>query len=258
LKFTAVKIRRREREITFEWHEMSDAPIRIINDEEVETALLDADLFLKYQSSERALARLRAAVETKPRSIALRERLRELCIANKLPHEAARQCLALAGLYLQRDEFDLAHDRLLDARQLDPRVSITPGLEAVRRARRGIIGNAAAPASNPVPPAVTFAGDLSVVSIFDAVQAIENGRLTGALKIAGGEQEGSIFFNEGTIVGAATAEMNGFEAFRRLITGAGGSFDFTIAEREFQVTITAASNTSLMLDALRQVDEEKS
>lgn len=238
---------------------MSDAPSKVVHDEDVETALLDADLFLKYQSPERAIERLRSAVEAKPRSIALRERLRELCITHKLPHEAARQCLALAGLYLQRDEFDLAHDRLLDARQLDLRISITPGLEAVRRAKRGITGSLVAPThiQNPALHMATLAGDLSAVSIFDAVQAIENARLTGTLKLTGGEQEGSIFFNEGRIIGAETKENNAVNAFRRLIGSAGGYFDFALAEKEFPVTINAASNTNLMLEVLRQLDEEK-
>ncbi|GAC1446113.1 MAG: hypothetical protein NVSMB56_01920 [Pyrinomonadaceae bacterium] len=238
---------------------MSDAPSKLVHDEVVETALLDADLFLKYQSPERAIERLRVGIEAKPRAIALRERLRELCVAHKLLHEAARQCLALAGLYLQRDEFDIAHDRLLDARQLDPRISITPGLEAVRRAKRGVTGQLVAPTSiqNPDLRAPTLAGDLSVVSIFDAVQTIENARLTGTLKLWGGEREGSIFFNEGRIIDAQTKERDAINAFQSLIGSTGGYFDFTFAEKEFPVTISAASNTNLMLEVLRQLDEEK-
>ena len=38
---------------------------------EVETALLDADLFLKYGSPERAMKRLKTALERSPRSIHL-------------------------------------------------------------------------------------------------------------------------------------------------------------------------------------------
>ncbi|HYP53140.1 MAG TPA: hypothetical protein VEQ42_06345, partial [Pyrinomonadaceae bacterium] len=68
-------------------------------DEEVEAALLDVELFIKYQAPQRALQRLKAAVEHAPRSLALRERLRELAAASKQPEEAARQCLALVKLY---------------------------------------------------------------------------------------------------------------------------------------------------------------
>src|SRR5436853_2893755 len=146
---------------------------------DVETALLDAELFLKYQAPERAIHRLRTALERSPRSIQLRERLREISAAQH-PEEAARQCLALASLYIERDELQTAHDRLLEAKNLDPRISIAPGLDAIRRARR--------PAQQQSEPAVeqrlidrprsTLGGDLSAVSIFDAVQVLENSRLT--------------------------------------------------------------------------------
>src|SRR5438067_244657 len=102
---------------------------------EVETALLDAELFIKYGSPDRALKRLRAALERSPQSIPLRERMRDVAAANKHADEAARQCLALASLYIERDDFDAAHDRLLEAKSLDNRISIATGLEAIRRAR---------------------------------------------------------------------------------------------------------------------------
>src|SRR3954464_3363252 len=102
---------------------------------EVETAILDAELFIKYGSPDRAMKRLKTALESSPRSIALRERLREVAAAHKHPEEAARHCLALASLYIERDDFDAAHDRLLEAKQLDQRISIATGLEAIRRAR---------------------------------------------------------------------------------------------------------------------------
>jgi hypothetical protein len=62
---------------------------------DVDTALLDVELFLKYQAPDRAIKRLRAALEGSPRSIPLRERMREICIVQKQTDEAARQCLAL-------------------------------------------------------------------------------------------------------------------------------------------------------------------
>ncbi len=80
-------------------------------DEEVEAALLDAELFLKYQAPHRAVVRLKQAVEQQPRSLSLREKLREVAASNKQPDEAARQCLALASLYLAREDFETAHTR---------------------------------------------------------------------------------------------------------------------------------------------------
>src|SRR5919201_6054684 len=98
--------------------------------------------------------------------------------------EAARQCLTLVNLYIARENFEAAHERLLEAKHIGPRINIAPGLEAIRRARRPDLQPHPA---EPLPPAagrpVTFAGDLSTVSIFDAVQVIENSRLTGALSV---------------------------------------------------------------------------
>lgn len=139
---------------------MPDLPSQSEPISEVDTALLDAELFIKYQAPERAIKRLNTAIETNPRSIQLRERLREVCITTKQVHEAARQCLALARLYIERDEFDDAYDRLLEAKQLDERINIAGGLEAIRRARRPDLRPVASPAADRQVDSSTLAGDL--------------------------------------------------------------------------------------------------
>ena len=225
---------------------------------EVETALLDAELFIKYGSPERAFKRLRAALEHSPRSISLRERIREISAAHKHPQEAARQCLALASLYIERDDFDTAYDRLLEAKRLDGRISIAGGLEAIRRARHPERADAPAVETPPssAPRSVTLAGDLAAITIFDAIQAIENSRLTGALHIDASSQNGRVLFNDGQIVGAESGELTAEEGFRRLVEATGGTFDFQKTPAAFPVTINAASNTNLILDSLRLADEE--
>ncbi len=77
-----------------------------------------------------------AELERNPQSISLRERLREISVTSKHKEEAARQCLGLASIYIERENFNTAHERLLEAKQLDPRINIARGLEAIRRARR--------------------------------------------------------------------------------------------------------------------------
>src|ERR1043165_1297918 len=206
---------------------------------EVETALLDADLFLKYGAPDRAMKRLKTALERMPRSISLREKLREVAASHKHPEEAARHCLALASLYIERDNFGAAHDRLLEAKQLDNRISISSGLEAIRRARH--------PDRKAPPPlktrslkkqtAITFAGDLSVISVFDAIQAIENSRQSGSLALQNSAQSGKIFFNEGQIVGAECGQFVSYEAFRQIVEITGGTFDFEKAIEPFPITI---------------------
>src|ERR671938_37386 len=136
-------------------------------EESIEAALIDADLFVKYKVPQRAIERLQEAVAHHPRSITLREKLREIAFSYGEKDEAARQCLTLVNLYIARENFDSAHERLLEAKHIDPRINIAPGLEAIRRARRPDL-HQTPPA--PAPPAAaarrpaTFAGDLSTIS----------------------------------------------------------------------------------------------
>src|SRR5919107_3507088 len=230
-------------------------------EESVEAALLDADLFVKYNAPQRAVERLQEAIAHWPRSIVLREKLREIAFTHGLSEEAARQCLVLVNLYIGRENFDAAHERLLEAKHIDPRLNIAPGLEAIRRARRPDLQQAAPAPAAPQPAAaprpVTFGGDLSTVSIFDAVQVLENSRLTGALAINGPARRGRVLFNDGRIVDAECDEARGTLAFRLLVEVTSGGFDFTRTQNEFPVRIQALSNTNLILDTLRQMDEDK-
>ncbi len=225
---------------------------------EVDNALLDAELFLKYQSPDRALKRLREAIDGNPRSIPLRERMREICISQKQTEDAARHCLALAKIYIERDDFDDAYDRLLEAKQLDARINIAGGLEAIRRARRPDLRPEAAVAAQPSGgPLVTLAGDLAAINVFDAVQVIENARLTGTLLLGNDTQSGRVLFNEGRIVDAEAAGATAELGFRQIVEITTGGFEFQKSEGEFPVRIQTASNTNLILDTLRQLDEAK-
>jgi hypothetical protein len=237
-------------------HIMSDTQKNREQEGDVESALLDADLFVKYKAPQRAVKRLLTALERRPRSVELRERLREVCAQHKQPEEAARQCLALASLYIEREDFEAAHERLLEAKQLDPRINIAPGLDAIRRARRPDLPSGDLDTPAAARPPSTFSGDLAVISIFDAVQVLENARLTGALNVSSQTQAGRVLFNEGRIVGAEAGDSTAEDAFRLIVEATSGTFDFERATQEFPVTIKAASNTNLILDSLRQLDEE--
>jgi len=223
---------------------------------EADAALLDAELFLKYHAADRAIHRLKTALERSPRSIPLREKLREIAAGHKQLDEAARQSLALASLYIAREDFETAHDRLLEAKQLDPRINIAAGLEAIRRARRPDLAAATAPARTQ-RVAVTLAGDLSAISIFDVIQVIENAKLTGSLTLANDVVSGHVFFNSGRIVDAECAGTKGETGFRRVAEITGGSFEFQKSAQAFAEQIKAASNTNLILDTLRMMDEQK-
>ncbi len=224
---------------------------------EVDSALLDAELFVKYKAPERAIKRLKTALERNPRSIPLRERLREIAASHKHLDEAARQGLALASLYIERDDFDSAYDRLLEAKQLDPRINVAKGLEAIRKARRPDLQQpASALAERELKREfVTLAGDLGSVSLFDAIQVVENAKLTGTLILSSDAQAGKVFFNEGRIVDAEAAGAKGTLAFRHIVEITNGSFEFQKSPQLFPIALQAVSNTNLILDTLQQLDE---
>lgn len=223
----------------------------------IESVLLDADLFVKYSSPEKAFALLRDSLERSPRSIGLREKMREICVRQKNLTEAARQCLALVSLYIGREDFDLAYDRLQEAKLLDPRISVAPGLEAIRRARRPDFATGRDRSPQKVRTDVTFAGDLSYVSIFDAVQVIESARMTGLLLIKSDLHLANVAFNEGRIVDAECNGTNGVAAFRDIIEINSGTFEFSTSDHEFPVVIAITSNTNFLLDVLTELDNER-
>jgi hypothetical protein len=225
---------------------------------EIDTALLDAELFVKYHAPERAIKRLRTALERAPRSIPLRERLREIAASHKHLDEAARQCLALASLYIEREDFEAAHDRLLEAKNLDPRINIAGGLEAIRRARRpdGLPTTPPVSSSTQIQK-VTLAGNLADISIFDAIQVLENARITGTLLLESEVRTAQLFFNEGQIVEANCGGVKAEKAFGQILDITSGSFEFQKSPQGFAVGIQSSSNTNLILDTLRRMDEEK-
>lgn len=233
--------------------EMGTVPVSEIT---IESVLLDADLFVKYSSPEKAFALLRSSLERSPRSIQLREKMRDICVRQKNLNEAAKQCLALVSLYIAREDFDLAYDRLQEAKLLDPRISVAPGLEAIRRARRpDFATNRDRP--QKVRTDVTFAGNLAFVSIFDAVQVIEGAKMTGLLIIKSDLHLANVAFNEGKIVDAECNEKNGMSAFRDIVEINHGTFEFSTSDHEFPVVIAVVSNTNFLLDVLTELDNER-
>ncbi len=234
--------------------EMGTAPV---SESTIESVLLDADLFVKYSSPEKAFDLLRGSLERSPRSISLREKMRDICVRQKNLNEAAKQCLALVSLYIAREDFDLAYDRLQEAKLLDPRISVAPGLEAIRRGRRPDFALDRDKTPKKVRTDVTFAGNLGYVSIFDAVQVIESAKMTGLLVIKSDLHLANVAFNEGKIVDSECNGTNGVKAFRDIIEINSGTFEFSTSENEFPIVITVSSNTNFLLDVLTELDNER-
>lgn len=238
-------------------NQVTEQPTVPFTEVSIESVMLDADLFVKYRSPEKAFSLLRDCLDRSPRSIALREKMREICISQKNSDEAAKQCLALVNLYIGREDFNLAYDRLQEAKLLDPRISVAPGLEAIRRARRPDFAVNRDKAPQKIRTDVTFAGNLAFVSIFDAVQVIENSRMTGLLIVKSDLHLASVSFNEGKIVDADANGHNGTAAFREIIEVNSGTFEFSTTETEFAVVIAVSSNTNFLLDVLTELDQER-
>jgi hypothetical protein len=238
-------------------NEVLDAVGTPVSEVSIESVLLDADLFVKYASPEKAFSLLRDSLTRSPRSIPLREKMRDICIKQKNLNEAAKQCLALVSLYIAREEFDTAYDRLQEAKLLDPRISVAPGLEAIRRARRPDYAVSRDRSPQKVRTDVTFAGNLGFVGIFDAVQVIENAKMTGLLVLKSDMHLANVSFNEGKIVDAECNGHNGVKAFKEIIELSSGTFEFQISETEFPVVIVVASNTNFLLDVLTELDNER-
>ena len=228
-----------------------------VSETTIESVLLDADLFVKYSSPEKAFELLRSSLERSPRSISLREKMRDICVRQKNLNEAAKQCLALVSLYISREDFDIAYDRLQEAKLLDPRISVAPGLEAIRRARRPDFATNRDRSPQKVRTDLTFAGNLTFVSIFDAVQVIESAKMTGLLVIKSDLHLANVAFNEGKIVDAECNGNNGHVAFREIIEINHGTFEFSTSENEFPVILNVSSNTNFLLDVLTELDNER-
>ncbi|NNE97599.1 MAG: DUF4388 domain-containing protein [Pyrinomonadaceae bacterium] len=229
----------------------------IERDESVETTLVDADLYVKYQSPNKAFETLREGIKRHPHSVPLREKMREIGVVYQNSDEASEQCLALAGLYTATGDFDLAHDRLKEAKALDPRVSIAAGLEAIKKASSKTMDSGFSRVSGGSETEFAFAGDIALVSIFDAVEVIENSRMTGLFVLKSEDRIASIAFNQGKIVDAQANGVNDMDAFREIIGIETGRFEFSVTDEEFPEVISVNSNKNFLLNTLASLDAEK-
>jgi tetratricopeptide (TPR) repeat protein len=226
-----------------------------LNEFDPESAIIDAELLVKYRMINRAIETLERAIDSAPRHIGLREKLREILIDAGKRDQAAQHCLALASLHISAGDMERANERLLEAKRLDPRVSVTGQLRDVRRS-----GATPAPVKASVPqPQRTqkiLYGVLSDISLFDIIQILENSRLGGTLQVNSSAATGEIHLDEGTIVSAKSGDLIGRKALAQLTGAVDGTFEFEKTNLNYERTIQATGNTALILDLLREKDEE--
>ena len=215
------------------------------NEFDPESAIIDAELLVKYRMVNRAIETLERAIDSAPRHIGLREKLREILIDAGKRDQAAQHCLALASLHISAGDLERANERLLEAKRLDPRVSVTGQLKDARR-------------TEPVTTRSQkiLAGNLADVNLFDIIQIIENSRLSGLLLVTSSAANGEIHFEEGLVVGAKAGQDAGRKALSELAGAVDGAFEFEKTNAVYERTIQTTSNTALILDLLRAKDEE--
>jgi hypothetical protein len=81
--------------------------------------------------------------------------------------------------------------------------------------------------------------------------------LNGILTLTSDNREGQVRFNDGRIVDAACGKDVGELAFQQVVEITSGTFEFQKTAEQFQTRIEALSNTNLILDTLRMLDEKK-
>src|SRR5687768_4354462 len=192
---------------------------------DIEGAIIDADLLVKYRLVNRAIETLQEAVRVAPRNIPLREKLREIYVDSSRLSDAAQECMDLASLYVSNEKLELANERLLEAKRLDPRVSITARLRALEGGSKAQPGPTL-PGGAGAAGMKTITGDLADINIFDIVQILENSKMTGTLSLKSAKLSGNVYMNDGLVVDAIIGQKIGLDAFSELIDINEGAFEF--------------------------------
>jgi hypothetical protein len=99
-------------------------------------------------------------------------------------------------------------------------------------------------------PNTVLSGNLSLLSVFDVINMIQNSRLTGYLAISAPANAGTIYFNEGHIVDADRGNDRGVAALNWLVGATSGNFVFNRSDKPFETTIPSTNNTALLLDMM--------
>jgi Domain of unknown function (DUF4388) len=97
-------------------------------------------------------------------------------------------------------------------------------------------------------------GSLTDLALPDVIQLVSVSGKTGVFTISGPEREGKIFLKDGQINDAVIGNLRGEYAVYEMAMWRQGQFIFTPSVESDRVTITK-SNTSLMMEAARRLDE---
>ena len=234
---------------------------------DVKEVLVDVELLTKYRMFDRALSLLETAIGVSPKNIELRERACSIAIEQGWRQKAIEHLLSLSSLYIEAGKLEQANSALLNAKRLNPQLSITSRLNALKDIERhprqmGALQpapqNLAASSYYAARGRALLSGDLSCFSLFDIIQVIENSRITGFISIQSPGLIGKLYFNDGLIADASTDMLRGIPALKKFAELTSGYFEVEKSAVEYKQNIQTTSNTSLILDILRELDEERS
>lgn len=103
---------------------------------------------------------------------------------------------------------------------------------------------------------MAFQGSLAELPLPDILQLVAVSGKTGSFTIANDRESGQIFLSDGQIVHARLGALEGEEAVYELAIWPEGEFQFTPDAVTVPTTINK-SNTSLLMEAARRIDEWK-
>jgi hypothetical protein len=223
----------------------------------IEDALIDADLFLKYRMTDRAIGKLREVASLFPANTDLRWKLADLYIEQQAIKSAAEELVALANIYVATNEFDFARLALLKLKEIYPNAPQVDGWIASLDQRQKQPELAPRPRPTTHPPLSPLAGDLAHISLFDIIQTLEKNQITGIIYVTNEEVKGSIYFNRGLVADAVFGSVRGKAAFKLFAEITEGSFELEKSPVEFQPSIQTSSNAQLILDIFAEEETEE-
>jgi hypothetical protein len=103
---------------------------------------------------------------------------------------------------------------------------------------------------------MAFQGSLKELPVPDIVQLMSVSGKTGVFTLTRGAERGQIYLKNGQMVHSKLGDVSGEEAVYALAIWSSGDFQFTASEETDEHTISK-SNTSLLMEAARRLDEWK-
>ena len=97
-------------------------------------------------------------------------------------------------------------------------------------------------------------GSLADIALPDVIQLVSVSGKTGVFTLSGGGEDGKIFIKDGQITDAVAGKLGGEYAVYEMAGWHKGQFIFTAGIESERVTVNK-SNTSLMMEAARRLDE---